>query len=83
MQREDVIQLAEASGFFFHDAGYAPIMHTLPEKYSEKCFERFANTIEQRTLERAAQEADAWQTAIHDPRYECDCAAAIRALKSN
>lgn len=29
--------------------------------------------------EACAQEADRWQTALHDPRYECDCAAAIRA----
>ena len=29
--------------------------------------------------EACAQVADEWQTAIHDPRYECDCATAIRA----
>ena len=29
--------------------------------------------------EACAKVADEWQTAIHDPRYECDCATAIRA----
>jgi hypothetical protein len=29
--------------------------------------------------EECAKVADAWQSAIHDPRYECDCADAIRA----
>ena len=33
-----------------------------------------------RALEAAANEADRWQSAIHDPRYECDCATAIRNL---
>ena len=31
--------------------------------------------------ERCAKVADEWQTAIHDPRYQCDCAAAIRAME--
>lgn len=29
--------------------------------------------------EACALVAEDWQTAIHDPRYECDCATAIRA----
>ena len=29
--------------------------------------------------EACAKVADEWQNAIHDPRYECDCATAIRA----
>ena len=31
--------------------------------------------------ERCAKVADEWQTAIHDPRYQCDCATAIRAME--
>ena len=44
---------------------------------------KFATLVRNATLEEAAAEADRWQTALHDPRYECDCAAAIRALKEN
>jgi len=33
----------------------------------------------EREREECAKVADAWQSAIHDPRYECDCADAIRA----
>jgi hypothetical protein len=42
---------------------------------------RFAAVGRAAALEEAAEEADRWQTALHDPRYECDCAAAIRQLK--
>ena len=38
-------ELAKRSGFFFHNAGYFPIEHTVPAEYSEKCFERFAELI--------------------------------------
>ena len=31
--------------------------------------------------ERCAKVADEWQTAIHDPRYQCDCAKAILAME--
>lgn len=40
-----------------------------------------AALVRNAVLEEAAEEADRWQTALHDPRYECDCAAAIRAMK--
>ena len=42
---------------------------------------RFAALVRAAALEEAAEEADRWQTALHDQRYECDCATAIRALK--
>jgi len=35
--------------------------------------------VAEREREECAKVADAWQSAIHDPRYECDCADAIRA----
>ena len=41
---------------------------------------KFASLVRNAALEEAAEEADRWQTAVHDPRYECDCATAIRAL---
>lgn len=54
MKQEDVIELAEKAGFIFHDAGYAPTLHTLPREYSQKCFERLVSAVEQATLERSA-----------------------------
>jgi hypothetical protein len=42
-------------------------------------FSRFAGLVAAVERELCAKVADAWQNAIHDPRYECDCADAIRA----
>lgn len=41
--------------------------------------ERFVALVAAAEREACAKVADEWQTAIHDPRYECDCATAIRA----
>ena len=50
MTRDDVIRMAREAGFHFHDAGFAPTLHTVPLEYSEKCFERFAALIEAAAL---------------------------------
>lgn len=47
IERDKIIELAIKSGFLFTDAGHAPILHTLKLNYSEKCFERFAQYIQQ------------------------------------
>lgn len=64
MTRDDVIRMARDAGFFFHDAGHAPILHTNPLRYSEKCFERFATMAADRErakllteLEQAREQA--------------------------
>ena len=41
----DIKEIAKQSGFYFHDAGYAPIEHTLAREYSEMCFDRFARKL--------------------------------------
>ena len=41
--------------------------------------ERIVRAAERAERKACALEADGWLSAIHDPRYECDCAAAIRA----
>lgn len=41
----NIIKIAEKAGFYFHDAGYAPILHTVSGEYSQMCFERFAEMI--------------------------------------
>lgn len=40
MTNDEILQAMKEAGFFFHDAGHAPILHTLAEKYSQMCFER-------------------------------------------
>ena len=58
MTRDDVIRAAREAGFHFHDAGFAPTLHTFPLVYSEKCFERFAALIEAAATEKANELAD-------------------------
>ena len=58
MTRDDVIRAAGEAGFYFHDAGFAPTLHTVPLEYSEKCFERFAAIIEAAATEKANELAD-------------------------
>ena len=58
MTRDDVIRAAREAGFHFHDAGFAPTLHTVPLEYSEKCFERFAALVEAAATEKANELAD-------------------------
>jgi hypothetical protein len=43
----------------------------------------FIITIKNAEREECAKVAEEWQTAIHDPRYECDCSEVIRERKKN
>jgi hypothetical protein len=72
MTRDDIIKLAHQSHIDVYGLGtdYTKFANAL---------ERFAALVAQHEREACAEVADAWQNAIHDPRYECDCAAAIRA----
>lgn len=74
-EKIDVMELAKKAGFYFHDAGYAPILHTQPHEYSEKCFERFATLV----LERAALECEKVPDWKETRGYEL--AESILALK--
>jgi hypothetical protein len=75
MTRDDIIKLAREAGFEDHsnpelwDCMIAP----------HNAIARFAALVAAAEREACAEVADAWQNAIHDPRYECDCATAIRA----
>lgn len=96
MNREDVIQLAKQAGANIYTNAMVP--SSVPEiSFVPLTLERFANAIEQRTLnaalERAAAVCEAraqdHAKATGDCSYnDCDimaeaidCAAAIRALK--
>lgn len=79
MTKDELMQMARDAGFMFHDAGYAPTLHTLPKEYSDKCFDRFARGI----LERAAAACEAvthMSAAAHGDLRD-GCAASVRALK--
>ena len=48
----DIKEIAKKSGFYFHDAGSAPIEHTLPREYSEMCFDRFSKKLIHQLIEK-------------------------------
>lgn len=77
----DVIEMARKAGGY--DGFTSPPTDWVEGDFvvSPEALLKFATLIRNATLEEAAEEADRWQTALHDPRYECDCATAIRALK--
>ena len=87
MTKEEIINLAKASGFHFQTfQAHAPIQHTVESAYSEKCFERFANLI----LEKAAEIKQEAVFVFTDDatglsKEACDvieyCAEAIRSMK--
>ena len=75
MQREDIIKLAREAADELTQDPYSDGFVTLAVHE----LERFIELVAAAEREACAKVADEWQTAIHDPRYECDCAAAIRA----
>ena len=82
MTSDDIIKLARGAGFYFHDAGYAPILHTTRNEYSEKCFERFAALVAAAEREECAKVCDEEAERLGWPtdRFAADnCAIAIRA----
>ena len=82
MRRDDIIRMAREAGFYFHDAGYAPILHTVAGEYSEACFERFAALVASAEREACAKASESQIDRWVDDRARyaaSECAAAIRA----
>jgi hypothetical protein len=48
-------------------------------EFNDIGLQRFAALVAAHEREECAKVADEWQTEILDPRYQCDCATAIRA----
>jgi hypothetical protein len=69
MTREDIIRMAREAGDWNGQTA----------EFNDVGLQFFANLVAAHEREECAKVADAWQSAIHDPRYECDCADAIRA----
>ena len=74
MDKEDVISMAREA--CDPDAVNAwPPYWTLTQDE----LERFAALVAQAEREACARVAEDWQDEIDNPRYQCDCATAIRA----
>lgn len=79
MTRDDIIKYATTAGFHFHDAGHAPILHTVESAYSEKCFERFAALVAAAEREFCAKVCENFNPDHQDCNYyDRAMAAAIR-----
>ena len=72
MIKDDIMRMAREAGFYFHDAGYAPILHTTRNEYSEKCFEHFAALVAAAEREACAEHyLDICRKAIVEEREAC------------
>jgi hypothetical protein len=69
VDRDDIIRMAREAGVY--------LAHT--ELTLMTGLERFAALVAAHEREECAKIANEWQTEILDPRYQCDCATAIRA----
>jgi len=70
MNKDDIIRMAREAGLATHVV--------VPDTVVD-IFEKFASFIAAHEREECAKIANEWQTEILDPRYQCDCATAIRA----
>ena len=82
MTRDDVIRTAREAGFHFHDAGFAPTLHTVPLEYSEKCFERFAAIIEAAATEKANERANTSWALMCEKMVAAEREACAKACES-
>jgi hypothetical protein len=73
MNREEIILMYEKAN------GWSPegFDNTVKE------LQRFAELVAAAEREACAKVAEAWQVGIDDPRYQTDCATAIRARGQN
>ena len=78
MTRDDVIRAAGEAGFYFHNAGFAPTLHTFPLVYSEKCFERFAALIESAATEKANERANTSWALMCEKMVKAEREACLR-----
>jgi hypothetical protein len=92
MTREDIIRMAREAGDWngqtaeFNDVGlecFAELIAAHERNWCAKVCVELRKMAIAEEREECAKIADAWQNAIHDPRYECDCADAIRNRERN
>jgi acyl-CoA reductase-like NAD-dependent aldehyde dehydrogenase len=87
IDKEDIIHMAQETGDWngqtaeFNDVGlerFAELIAAHERNWCAKICAELRKMAIAEEREECAKVADAWQSAIHDPRYECDCADAIR-----
>ena len=69
-KEQQAVALAKAAGFLFHDAGYAPILHTLPQEYSEACFVRLISAVREANTAELVANAVVMPEIHEDQNYE-------------
>ena len=74
MNRDDIIRMAQEAGYVYHVSGGTG---TYVQFYWDQ-LERFANLVAAAEREACAKVAEEWQLGIDDPKYQTDCAFAIR-----
>ena len=74
MTREDIIRVAREAGA---NLSYNPDKWDIWE-IRDTDLERFAAFVAAHEREECAKVANAWQTDVLNPLYQCDCATAIR-----
>jgi hypothetical protein len=95
VDRDDIIRIAKEAGAKDYGTGeegvtalmirdeaierFAELVAAHERKWCAKVCAELRKMAIAEEREECAKVADAWQSAIHDPRYECDCADAIRA----
>jgi hypothetical protein len=72
--REDIIRVAREAGA---NLSYNPDKWDIWE-IRDTDLERFAAFVAAHEREECAKVANAWQTDVLNPLYQCDCATAIR-----
>jgi len=79
VDKDDIIRMALKAG-----ASQAVSLRN-PDRpahsFSMKHLECFAELVAAHEREECAKIAEEWSVGIDDPRYQCDCATAIRARK--
>jgi hypothetical protein len=69
VNREDIIRMAREAGDWNGQTA----------EFNDVGLERFAALVAAHEREECAKVANAWQTDVLNPLYQCDCATAIRA----
>ena len=75
MDRDDIIRMAREAGAKNYGTGEEGATALM---LRDDAIERFAALVAAHEREECAKVANAWQTDVLNPLYQCDCATAIR-----
>ena len=75
MNRDDIIRMAREAGAKNYGTGEEGATALM---LRDDAIERFAAFVAAHEREECAKVANAWQTDVLNPLYQCDCATAIR-----